>query len=150
MRAPACVLAGLLLGLASPHAGAQQAVEDTEAAELLRTVISHRLLTQDDATPFDACILFEVLGGLETLIEQLGPLAERAFVRTQSPCDPPLPEGPRVELYGMRLGGDGAVSRVLLQVIGPEGIHMEEYTLRPPPVIIEGMTRWVVDEVRRS
>jgi hypothetical protein len=124
--------------------------EDAEVAELLRTVISHRLLTQDDATPFDACILFGFLGGLDTLVEQLGPLAERAFVRTENPCDPPLLEGPRVELYGVRLGGGDSVTRVMLQVIGPEGTHREEYILRPPPVIIEGMTRWVVDDVRRS
>jgi hypothetical protein len=137
-----------VLGVLSwaPPAAAQQDGEDT-AVEVLGAVISHRLLTQDDATRFNGCILFGFLGGLDTLIERLGPLSDRAFDRVTDPCGGPETEGSRAELYFMRLGE--SLSQVVLQVVAPGGSHFEDYTLRPPPVVIDGMAGWVVDEVRR-
>jgi len=135
------------LALAPVPARAQQPEGDDVTVEVLRAVVAHRVLNAEDEAPFQACTLYGFLGGLDALVRRLGPLAENAFDRVDDPCAPTEPVVPRVELLGMRLGP--SMAQVALQFVGVERSYIEQYTLRPPPAILEGVTLWVVDDVRR-
>jgi hypothetical protein len=136
-------LVGLAAVVAS-EAGAQQRGETLIAAT--NEVIGFRVNWMGDATPFNACSIYQAAKRPADFPEGISPPLRRALDRTEQPCDnrsPGVPGAwiPAVTADSVIISGDTAA--VFVTVRKGEIAYHEEYTL------VSGRTgRWSTREVR--
>lgn len=131
------------------------AVLTFDAAEIGETrmavaneVIGFRVNWMGDATPFDACSIYQAAGRPAEFPEGISPPLRRALDRTERPCEGRSPETPgawtpRVAVESMIISRDTAA--VFVTVRKGEISYYEEYSLssgRPGQWSTRGVRIW--------
>ncbi|HWK90382.1 MAG TPA: hypothetical protein VNP72_10310 [Longimicrobium sp.] len=117
-----------LLLPAVPAATQERAPTPGEAA--VNAVLSHRAQWLHDATPFNACRVYEALGRPADFPAGIRPAHRRLLSRTDNPCAPLAPgtqHGDMVFLDTLLVGDSTA--KVSVTVRAGEQVHREQYRL---------------------